>query len=324
MKKILFFISVSLGILNAQISKAGQAGAKFLSLPYDVRSESMGDVGVSISSYSPFVNPSIVSTLNLKTIYGLAGFFWGINNFAISYVVPSKRGNLGFWTSGVYVGGMEGYELDPNGNINSIGNFSYLATQLGFTFSRFLTDKFSFGISPKIIYEGFGGFSNAYSLALDVGTYYITGFKDLVIAASIRNFGFDMKPSGEYTRYLYEAGLVETTATYTSYRLPTIFSFGLSISILSSAYGKILLAYQLNHPTDNLESHNIGLEYSLMNIIFIRTGYKIYVNPDEAVNGANGVNFGLGINYGRIGLDYGFYNKGVLPPINQIAVHYKF
>ena len=61
-----------------------------------------------------------------------------------------------------------------------------------------------------------------------------------------------------------------------------------------------------------------------MNIIFIRTGYRIYVNPDEAVNGANGVNFGLGINYGRIGLDYGFYNKGVLPPINQIAVHYKF
>ena len=187
MRKILIFTFFSLGILNAQISKAGQAGAKFLSLPYDVRSESMGDVGVSLSSLSPFVNPSIISTLNLKTIYGLAGFFWGINNFAISYTIPSKRGNLGFWTSGVYVGGMEGYELDPNGNINSIGNFSYVATQLGFTFSRFLTDKFSFGISPKIIYEGFGGFSNAYSVALDVGTYYITGFKDLVIAASIRH-----------------------------------------------------------------------------------------------------------------------------------------
>ncbi|MEO0151160.1 MAG: PorV/PorQ family protein [candidate division WOR-3 bacterium] len=311
--------------LYAQMSKAGQSGAKFLSLPYNVRSEAMGGTGVSlVDNGSVFVNPSSLASINFRNVYASVGSLWGFTNFAIAYNVPTKRGNLSFFTSGVYVGGMEGYEIDINGNITPIGSISYLATQLGFLYARFFTDKFSFGIGPKIIYEGYGGFSNAYSIALDVGTYYITGFRDMVLAASVRNFGFDMKPSGTYTRYIYDATLVETTATYTAYRLPAIYSIGFSLSILRSAYGSLLMAFQLDHPIDNLESYNLGFEYNLLNIVFIRTGYKFYANPDEAVAGANGINFGIGVKYGRFGLDYGFYNKGILPPINQLGLYYSF
>ncbi len=325
MKRLVITLMFFLGILHAQSSKAGQAGAKFLSLPYSVKAEAMGGSNVAVSDASSiFVNPASISNINMKTFYFISGYYWGILQFGTSYVVPTRRGNIGFFVGGVYVGGFEGYEVDINGNINSIGTFSYLGTQLGFGYSRYLTDKFALGGNVKLIYEGFGGYSNAYSAAIDIGTYYNTGYRDLVIAAVIRNFGFDLKPSGQFTRYIYEASLRDTVQSYSSYKLPTIFSFGMLTSILRSVYGKLILALQIDHPIDNLENYNIGFEYSLLDIIFVRTGYKIYQNVDESVAGANGINFGIGVRYGRFGLDYGFYNKGILPPINQISLSYSF
>ncbi len=325
MKRLFITLMILMGILHAQSSKAGQAGAKFLSLPYSVKGEAMGGSNVTISDPSSiFVNPASISNVNKRAFYFISGYYWGILQFGTSYVIPTKQGNLGFFVGGVYVGGFEGYEVDPNGDIRSIGTFSYMGTQLGFGFSRYLTDKFAVGSNAKIIYEQFGGYSNAYSVALDVGTYYNTGYRDLVIAAVVRNFGFDLKPSGQFTKYVYEASLEDTIQNYSSYKLPAIFSFGMAMSVLRSAYGKIILALQIDHPIDNLENYNVGLEYSLLDIIFLRLGYKIYQNVNEAVAGANGINFGLGIKYGRFGLDYGFYNKGILPPINQLSLNYSF
>jgi len=321
----LFIILITPYLLLAQTSKAGQAGAKFLSLPYNVKGEAMGGSYITVSDASSiFTNPAGISNVNKRSFYAISGYYWGILQFGASYIIPTKRGNLGFFVGGVNISGFEGYEIDPNGNIISTGTFSYLGTQLGVGFSRYLTDKFAVGLNGKIIYEGFGGYSNAYSVALDVGTYYNTGFRDFVIGASIRHFGFDLKPTGQFIKYVYEASLEDTLQNYTAYKLPAIFSFGISGSILKSAYGKLLIALQIDHPIDNLENYNIGFEYSLMDIIFIRTGYKIYQNVDEAVAGANGITFGIGIRYGRFGVDYGFYNKGVLPPINQISLYYSF
>ncbi|MCS7245718.1 MAG: PorV/PorQ family protein [candidate division WOR-3 bacterium] len=324
MRKIVFLFLLPLPLF-AQSSKAGQAGAKFLSLPYNVRGESMGGSYVNISDASSiFTNPAGVSNINRRSVYILSGYYWGILQFGASYIIPTKRGNVGFFIGGVNISGFEAYSVDLNGNIIYEGSFSYLGSQIGANFSRYLTDKFSIGINGKFIYEGFGGYSNAYSLALDVGTYYMTGFRDFVLGASIRHFGFDLKPSGEYTKYVYEASLDSSKQSYSAYKLPAIFSFGISGSILRSAYGKLSFALQIDHPVDNLENYNIGLEYSLIDILFIRTGYKIYQNVDEAVAGANGITFGLGVRYGRLGVDYGFYNKGILPPINQVALYYSF
>jgi len=37
----------------------------------------------------------------------------------------------------------------------------------------------------------------------------------------------------------------------------------------------MILALQLNHPVDNAENIATGLEYTFMNMMYVRTGYRI-------------------------------------------------
>ena len=313
--------------LFAQASKAGQAGAKFLSLPYSVRGEAMSGVFI-LDAESPdpsivFYNPAGTAVISDKTLYAMAGSWWaGGYIFGSVYNVPFKHGNLSFFISGLYVGGIESYSL-----IDSIvynGEIAYLATQLGVGYSTFLTDKFMVGGNLKILYEGYGGYTTAYSMAMDVGTYYYTGFRDFVIGSSIRHFGFDARLQGTYTRYDYTNELVDTTVPYSTYKLPTSFNISFFGTVYSNSISRLKLGIELNHPVDNIESYNIGLEYKILDMVAIRAGYRFYKDSREAVGGANGLTLGVGIKYGKFSVDYGYYNKGVLPPINQIGIVYKF
>ncbi len=323
---ILLGIMVAPALVDAQTSKAGQAGAKFLSLPYSVRGESMGSAYVAMSDdpSSIFYNPAGVANISQKSLYALAGNWWGNYVYGLSYVLPTKRGNFAFFLSGVYVGGIEVYDVTPDAQIVYNGTVSYLASQLGAGYSIFLTDKFAFGINAKLIYEGFGGYTSAYSFSIDAGTYYMVGFRDLVIASSFRHFGFDMKPSGTYVRYEYDNGIVQNIVEYTSYKLPTIFNLGISGTIFSNAFSKLKASFEIIHPTDNIEAYALGFEYGFLNIAFLRFGYKFYANEREAVGEANGINLGIGVKYGKFSLDFGYYNKGIMPPVNQIAISYMF
>ena len=43
-----------------------------------------------------------------------------------------------------------------------------------------------------------------------------------------------------------------------------------------------MVAIQLEHPNDNSENIRIGVEYAYLNLIFLRTGYKINVLGQKA------------------------------------------
>ena len=51
-----------------------------------------------------------------------------------------------------------------------------------------------------------------------------------------------------------------------------------------------MVAIQLEHPNDNSENIRIGVEYAYLNLIFLRTGYKINVLGQKAPT------FGAGFN----------------------------
>ena len=329
MKRNLFLISI-ISLIGApvwaQVSKAGQAGAKFLSLSYSVRGASLGDAFSAVGNDPSvaFHNPAGIALISRNSLYLQGGLWWENYVTAVSYVKPTKRGNLYFMLSGIYVGGIDAYELTSDAQIISRGEISYLASQLGFGYATFLTDKFAFGVGAKLIYEGFGGYSTAYSVAIDAGTYYYTGFKDFVIASNFRHFGFDLKPTGTYVSYQYDNGLVDTVKSYTSYKLPTTYGIGLAGTIYKNAYGRLKVSFEITHPVDNLEYYSIGGEYVLMNMLYIRAGYRFYVNSEEAVNGANGINLGIGLKYGKFTLDYGYLNRGILPAVNLMALNVVF
>ncbi len=330
MLRRVFWIAVALMpfALHAQTSKAGQAGATFLSLPYSVRGASMGNAFILSSDYQDpsliFHNPAGMATISDKMLYAMSGNWMGTYPFAISYVSPAKNGVMGVFMSGIYVGGIESYGFDASDNIVYLGEISYLATQLGFGYATFLTDKFMVGGNLKLIYEGYGGYSMAYSLAMDVGTFYYTGYKDFTIGTSIKHFGFDAKLSGTYVRYQYTNAMTDTVVAYSSYKLPTVFGLAAFGTVYSNSISKLKAVLEMSHPVDNIESYNIGFEYSILNIVYVRGGYRFFRDSQEAVGGPAGFNLGFGILYGKFALDYAYLNRGLLPPANLVSITYKF
>ena len=110
------------------------------------------------------------------------------------------------------------------------------------SFSRMLTDRFSFGISSKIIRENIYN-SKATGFAIDLGTLYVTQIQGLTMGMSISNYGTKMKMEGrdlllqtEVDPSL-ESDPININANFATdpFELPLIFRFGLSYTKLISS-----------------------------------------------------------------------------------------
>jgi hypothetical protein len=137
--------------------------------------------------------------------------------------------------------------------------------------------------------------NNEGTFAVDFGTMYYIGFKDLRIAVSFTNFGTSVQ-------YSYE-----------SFSLPHIFKSGLAMDLFSlypALEGQSLQFYiNASNPNDYSERVNIGGEYSLQNLIFVRLGYRF--NYDE---GNFSAGFGLSPSAFNMNLkiDYAYADYGAV------------
>lgn len=194
----------------------------------------------------------------------------------------------------------------------------------GIGYGRQLTDKFSIGGQIKYIYQDLGPANiidqtvnsidtliNTQSkegrFAMDFGTMYYIGFKDLRIAMSFSNFGTSVQ-------YSYE-----------SFSLPQVFKFGLAMDILSlyKTLEKQSLQVYLNasNPNDYSERLNLGAEYSYYDLIFIRMGYRF--NFDEG-----NVSFGFGLSPSafnmNLKLDYAYSDYGqVFGSVHRFSLYFQ-
>jgi hypothetical protein len=135
---------------------------------------------------------------------------------------------------------------------------SFTASDLaaGITYSQRLTNKFSVGGNVKYIEERLAE-EKAVGVAFDVGTFYDTGWKSVIIAMVITNFGPDMN-------------FVDAP-----FPMPINFKFGGSMRLINNDEHELILALEGSHPNDNLEQFSIGMEYGFMKTGFLRIGKKI-------------------------------------------------
>jgi hypothetical protein len=132
--------------------------------------------------------------------------------------------------------------------------------------------------------------------------------------------------------------------------LPLIFRFGIAINPIENEASRFTVAIDLNHPNDNYETINLGLEYGYLNTLFLRAGYKFYLNMDymKAMTGGtpiidttdntitgyewgdktewllNNLTAGVGFNL-RTGnmafrIDYAYMNKGILKATHRLGL----
>ena len=138
-------------------------------------------------------------------------------------------GTLGFHVAGLQLGDMRVrtiYNPQGDGQMFTASQFS-----AGFSFSRFLTERFSAGLTIKYIQEDIWDYV-AKNWAIDIGTYYDTGYHSLVLGMSILNFGPEMQFIGDYIDYSdpdeeKESGDFESHAIYW-HRLGSDLSFPFS------------------------------------------------------------------------------------------------
>ncbi len=114
----------------------------------------------------------------------------------------------------------------------------------GFSYSRFWTDKFSAGFTLNYLHMGLAE-EAVNTASFDFGVLYRIGVRDLRLGMSIQNLGgkitFDELPA----------------------KMPTNFRVGASFYPLKFDNHKLLASAEFQHPSDNAERANVGVEWNI-------------------------------------------------------------
>jgi hypothetical protein len=316
MKKIILLLPLAVllllpGLVFGQ-AKVGTAGAQFLEIGVSARAIGMGEafLGVSDDASALYYNPGALSLLTQKEVmFTHVDYPAEIDYEFVGFVMPapSLAGSFGAAFYALRTDDLPVTDYDyPDGNGQTWTARDYA---LGLTYSAGLTDRFSFGVTVKYITQLMAIYK-ADGWAMDLGTFYDTGFRNFKICMAISNFGPDMKFVSE------------------SYPLPIDFRFGTAIDVLQSERSRLIAAAQASHPNDNLEKYNAGLEYWFNNMVALRLGKKFNYDYYEESDFGKGITFGAGAalnfsNY-RLNIDYAYQDLGYLDSVNRFTFGIRF
>jgi len=329
MKNILLLLtltmhSVSLSqnlfpILGGQ--RAGTSVFTFLNIGVSARAVGMGESVVALNqdASSIFYNPAIIAQLE-NTEISVCQIKWpaeiNYDYFSITHRLFG-RNYIGFNGGILHMEPMlETTEYHPEGTGNY---FRFQDRFFGVTYGAKMTDRFSFGMTIKHVAEDMAGHHMS-AFLLDMGTFYWTGYRSLRFCASLSNFGQQVSPEGTYEKRILDqnSGSEITEITnFEKFSPPTQFRVGAAIDPLDFNGQKLAFSLQLNHPVDNAEYIVTGLEYSYMEILFVRAGHKFNKYEEDITFG-----IGLVIPVGplMIRADYGYANFNHLTDPQRFSI----
>ncbi len=325
--------------LNAQLfrstSKVGTTVGQFLKIGAGARAIAMGGAYTAVSDdiYSVYWNPAGIAN---SSGTGQAAFNHSEWLADINYDFAAVSLNLN--EVGTFFASITSLSIPED----KVRTFEYeegdgrvwdaSSMAIGIGFARKLTDKFSIGLQGKYIHESIWNTSST-GFAFDIGTYYVSPFNDLIIAASISNFGSKLQLDGRDILYNYDpdgdpnTGPNNVLSKYDmgKYDIPLTFRIGLAMDVIKSRYFRVTAAVDATHPNDNTEYVNSGLEITYNELISARIGYKsLFLRDSE-----QGLTFGGGINYEisnnlSLMINYGWADYGRLENVQFFDVGIKF
>jgi hypothetical protein len=365
MKYIALLLVICMLPLHADFAKLGTSGAQFLKIGVG-RGAAMGEAFVAISddASATFWNPSGLATVTNREIsFYHNEWIADVRHDYLTAAFPlGGFGTMGVSITALTMGEMEILRIDdPNTTIREdTGTGTYFSAAdyaVGFSFGRMFTDRLAAGVTLKAVQEQVWHMS-ATGIAMDFGIHYNTGLKGLRLAAAMSNFGTDIAFSGRDLEFAQEPfptspiyyELLPAAYRATPYQLPLIFRFGIAFDPISSENSRLTVALDLNHPNDNYETINLGLEYGYLNTLFLRAGYKMYTNMEymRAMTGGEpvldtvenvmtypdwgddtmmllnnltaGVGFHLKTGATQFKIDYAYMNKGILKATHRLGL----
>jgi len=314
--------------------KLGQTGLQFLTVPVDARAAALAGAVTAHegSSMSLFYNPAGMAGLENLAHVSVAQSKWiaDINyNQASAAFQPfnGRYGVIGLSFLAVDYGTLqETIRYDNESGYLDIGTYSPTALSIGLGYATALTTMFSVGGQVKYVSQDLGkstmgittgtGGGESYDrqentvsvVAFDFGIIYKTGYKSLNFAMDVRNFAKDLTYERE------------------EFQLPLTFQVGVAMDMMDftsmdKEVHSLLLSVDASHPRSYSEQLKIGVEYTLVQMLALRAGYRFPTDEPE-------VNFGVGVKQqlGGIGfgLDYGYSDFGIFGSIQRIAAQFSF
>jgi len=307
-KKIIsiVFLFFTASLFAQDFKKTATSGFVFLEIPVTARTASLGEASIALSdlnSSSVFNNPGALGFVSNTHSLSLSYSPWiaDIKNYASSYSFSSEIGAFGIgflmfdygdMPRTTIAGGQKAY--------NVLGKFTANSSAIGLTYSKMLTDRFSFGVTVKYVNEKIDVYS-ASNILFDGGVIYYTGLSSLRIAASIQNFGVD-------TKFIND-----------KFRMPAILRLGAAADVIggkSADYTVTLLA-EANHASDADERLSVGSEISWKNMLYLRGGYKFFYDEETYSFG-----FGLRSHFSMpVEVDFAYSAYGRLGNISRFTIH---
>jgi hypothetical protein len=205
----------------------------------------------------------------------------------------------------------------------------------GISYARRLSDRFAVGFTFKYIQQTIWH-ESASAFAMDFGTTFRTDLLgDMVIGASLSNFGTSMKMNGRDLRQFIriDATLlgsndrIPTDVETDSWDLPLEVRLGVSFNPVKTDEYRWTVAADAIHPSDNYEWVNVGTELSYRDCLFLRGGYhSLFLQEAEG-----GLSLGFGIASTLLfssstvaKLDFGYRDMGRMGGVNAITLGVKF
>ncbi len=331
-------------------TNVGTAGAQFLKIGPGARVDSLGGAFGAIANdvTTIYWNPAGLSQLE-KTSFSDTHTIWlaDVRYNYLAFAIPiEKVGTLGASVTFLNV---------PDTEITTLAKpdgtglwYSAWDTAVSLAYSRELYQKesganLSFGINAKYIHQQIHR-ESARGVAIDIGTLYHIGWRSLRIGMSFSNFGPEMRFSGPDLKTGTEVAGNEQLAEYPPYPdttnptvkaeldtvefpLPSNFRLGVAYDLVDDDSNLLTIALDGNHPNDNSERLNLGVEYWYRKMAALRAGYKFRLGPDRS-DDEEGLTLGLGIHlkFGNtmLSLDYAFADFGYLNDAHRVSVGLKF
>lgn len=289
-------------------NKVATSSAQFLKIGVGARAVSMGESFVAIADdpSTLFWNPAGAALVPGRTLF-FTHTDWAVD-FDYDYgAYIHDLPNIG--RLGISFGALYTDDMPVTDEYHPLGTgeyFSYSDFFMGLTFAKALTDRFAMGTTFKYFQEDLADLTTN-SWVVDLGTHYHTGFKTIRFAVSIVNFGPNLKPDGQGP----------DGDDYEDFSPPTIFRFGMAFEPWQNEVHRLTTTMQVNHPVDNAEDINLGLEYWWQAMFALRGGYR--TGADE---GGLSAGTGIVVNPGifRVVVDYGYSDFGRLGAIHRVSL----
>ncbi len=328
---------------------------EFLNIGAGARAHGMSEAVIASGNdgTSGFWNPAgmsgLQSSLQVNAMH--AEWFAGIANY--DYISAVKRFNeekKSFGGISIIRFGVDNipYTLNligPDGSVNydNVTSFSAIDYAIFLSYSQqIINEKISVGGNIKIINRNVGKFGNAYGFGADIGALYkekrftfALMAKDITTTYNTWSFNYTEEEKNVFASTGNEIPISSTEISLPSIIIGAAFHNPTSIELGKYQYTiETNIKFTSDSRISGLGNKNInidpsiGLEVGYSNLVFIRGGFGDVENKLNAFNASRTLsiqpNVGLGLNLGRIGVDYALTNIGSLGNENSALYSHIF